>query len=159
MFYHKLWLLKFEISTFKNIGNWLHAHGNRLLPCKLVWKECWLLVIDYQRVKLLVKDFSLKNSLEQNCVIQSFLLKKSFYTYLMLILKFLHILSLLLNLHLNLDSWFESWLFTWLLILDWTTLWFLILAWLLILYLSLWHHQNKLGKHCFHKFKWLEIVF
>jgi len=42
-------------------------------------KECWLLVInyclqliDYQRVKLLVKDFSLKNSLKQNCAIQYF---------------------------------------------------------------------------------------
>ena len=35
---------------------------------------------------------------------------------------------------------------------DWTTLWFLKLAWLLILDLSLWHHQNKLEKHCFHKF-------
>jgi len=42
-------------------------------------KEYWLLVIDYcllvidyQRVKILVKDFSLKNSLEQNCAIQYF---------------------------------------------------------------------------------------
>ena len=110
----------------QNIGNQLHVHGNRLLLCKLVWKECWLLVIDYQRVKLLVRDFSLKNSLEQNCAIQSW--KNLFILILMLFLKFLHILSLLLNLHLNLDSSLESWLFTWILILDWTTLWFLKLV-------------------------------
>jgi len=87
----------------------------------------------------------------------------------MLFLKFLHIL----NLHLNLDSWlndsliletflierlFDSWNLLWLnesLILetffDWMTLSFLKLSWLLILDLSLWHHQNNLGKHCFHK--------
>ena len=47
-------------------------------------------------------------------------------------------------------SWVFSWIFTLILNLDWTTLWFLILAWLLILDLSLWHHQNKLGKLCFH---------
>jgi len=58
--------------TFRNIGNRLYAHGNRLLLCKSVWKECWLLVIDYQRVKLLIKDFSLKNSLDQNFAIQYF---------------------------------------------------------------------------------------
>jgi len=49
-------------------------------------------------------------------------------------------------------SWnsYISWVFSWILILDWTTLWFLKLVWLLILDLSLWHHQNKLGKLCFH---------
>jgi len=139
MFYHKLWLLKFEISMFKNIGNRLHAYGNRLLLCKSVWKECWLLVIDYcllvidyQRVKLLVKKFSLKNSLEQNCAIQSFLLKKSFYTYLVAFLEVLAYLessleswffTWILTLHLTLDSWlnvslilktfFDSWFLTW----------------------------------------------
>jgi len=51
------------------------------------------------------------------------------------------------NTYLN---WVFSWFFTWILNLDWTTLWFLKLAWLLILELSLWHHQNNLGKHCFH---------
>ena len=59
-------------STFKKIGNRLHAHDNWLLLCKTV-KNCFgllvidycLLVIDYQRVKTLVKYFSLKNSFGQ----------------------------------------------------------------------------------------------
>ena len=109
--------------TFKNIGN-------RLMLCKSIWKECWLLVInycllviDYQRVKLLVIDFSVKNSLEQNCAIQSFLLKKSFYTYLDAFLEVLAYLESSLKSSLEswflierlFDSWnlFDSWFFTW----------------------------------------------
>jgi len=46
-------------------GNRLLSSGNRL-----------------PESKTLGKIFSLENSLEQNCAIQSFLLKKSFYTYL-----------------------------------------------------------------------------
>ena len=33
---------------FYNIGNRLHDYGNQLQLCKSVWKESWLLVIDYQ---------------------------------------------------------------------------------------------------------------
>jgi len=40
------------------------------------------MVIDYQRVKTLVKDFSLKNSFGQIVLFNFFFLKKSFYTYL-----------------------------------------------------------------------------
>jgi len=124
-------------QTFKNIGNRLHAHGNRLLLCKTVIKLFGLLVIDYcfmvidyQRVKNSGKRFFFEKLFWTNCAIQSFLWKNLFIFILMLFLKFLHILSLLLNLYLN---------------LDWMTLWFLKLAWILILDLSLWHHQNKSG--------------
>jgi len=103
--------------------------------CKSVWKDYWLLVInycllviDYQRVKLLVKKFSFWKFLLNKIVLFN-ILKNSFNTYL---------------------NWVFSWIFTLILNLDWTTLWFLKLAWLLILDLSLWHHQNNLGKHCFH---------
>jgi len=96
---------------FKNIGNRLHAHGNRLLLCKTVIKLFGLLVIDYclrvinyQRVKTLVKDFSLKNSFGKIMLFNIFFWKNIF----ILILKFLHILSLLLNLYLNLDSWLND---------------------------------------------------
>jgi len=101
--------------TFKNIGNRLHAHGNWLLLCKSIWKECWLLVIDYclqvinyQRVKLLVKDFSLKNSFGQIVLFNLFFWKNPFIVILMFFLKFLYILSLLLNLHFNLESWLND---------------------------------------------------
>ena len=64
--------LKIGNPTFKIIGNRLHAHGNRLLLCKIVKKLFGLLVINYcfliinyQRVKTMVKDFSLKNSFGQ----------------------------------------------------------------------------------------------
>jgi len=125
--------------TFKNIGNRLHAHGNRLLLCKTVIKlfvllviDYCLLVIDYQRVKTLVKDFSLKNSFGQIVLFNLFFLKKNlFYTYLD---AFIEVLAYLES---SLESSLESW--------------FLKLVWLLILDLSLWHHQNKLGKLCFHK--------
>jgi len=130
----------------QNIGNWLHAHGNRLLLCKSVWKECWLLeidycflVIDYQRVKLLVKDFSLKNSLEQNCAIQSFLLKKSFYTYLDAFLEVLAYLDAFLEvlayLESSLESLLESWFFTWILTLHLT--------------LDSWLNDSLILKTCF----------
>jgi len=121
------WLHKFENillqvvtleiwnSTFKNIGNRLHAHGNRLLLCKTVIKlfgllviDYCLMVIDYQRVKTMVKDFSLKNSFGQIMLFNLFFWKNLFILILMIFLKFLHILSLLLNLHLNLDSWLND---------------------------------------------------
>ena len=102
-------------STFKNIGNRLHAHGNRLLPCKTIIKlfgllviDYCLLVIDYQRVKTLVKDFSLKNSFGQIVLFNLFFWKNLFILILMLFLKFLYILSLLLNLHFNLESWLND---------------------------------------------------
>jgi len=100
---------------FKNVGNRLHAHGNQLLFCKIVIKlfgllviDYCLLVIDYQKVKTLVKYFSLKNSFGQIVLFNIFFWKNLFILILMLFLKFLHILSLLLNLHLNLDSWLND---------------------------------------------------
>ena len=84
-------VVTFEIwnPTFKNIGNRLHTHGNRLLLCKTVIKlfgllviDYCLLVIDYQRVKTLVKYFSLKNSFWQIVLFNLFFWKKSFSTYL-----------------------------------------------------------------------------
>ena len=69
-----------------------------------------------------------------NFLCYSMFLKNVFSTYLDWVFSWF--------LNLDLDSWN--------LILDWTTVWFLELAWLLILDLSLWHHQNNLGKHCFH---------
>ena len=130
--------------TFKKIGNRLHAHGNRLLPCKTIIKlfgllviDYCLLVIDYQRVKTLVKDFSLKNSFGQIVLFNLFFWKNLFILILMLFMKFLHILSLLLNLHLNLDSWLnDSLVLETCLTLD---SWFESLA-----------SSNKLGKLCFH---------
>jgi len=86
--------------------------------------DYYLMVIDYQRVKTLVKKYFLKNSLGQFCVVQSFLRKILFKLILMLFLMFLHILSLLLNLHLNLlDS---------LILFEW-------------IFNNLWHHQNTHG--------------
>jgi len=130
---------------FKIIGNRLYAHGNRLLFCKSVWKECWLLiidycllVIDYQRVKLLIKDFFLWKILLDKLCYSIFSFEKIFL-YLSWCFSWRSCIS-----------WVFSWIFTLILNLDWTTLWFLILAWHLILDLSLWHHQNKLGKLCFH---------
>ena len=86
--------------TFKNIGNRLHAHGNQLLLCKIVIKLFGLLIIDYcllvigyQRVKTLVKDFSLKNSFGQIVLFNLFF---EFLFYL------LNRLSLLLPLWANL---------------------------------------------------------
>jgi len=91
-----------------------------------------LLVIDYQRVKALVKDFSLKNSFGQIVLFNLFFEK--FFSYLSWCFSWGSCIS-----------WVFSWIFTWILILDWMTLWFLKFAWILILDLSLWHHQNKLG--------------
>jgi len=100
--------------TFKNIDNRLHALGNRLLLCKIVIKLFGLLVINYQRVKSLVKDFSL-----EKLWYSIFSLKKYFYTYLD---AFLEVLAYLES---SLESWFlierlfdfwnllESWFLTW----------------------------------------------
>ena len=77
---HEIWNL-----TFKNIGNRLHAHGNRLLLCKIVIKLFGLLVIDYQGSNRLPesknsgKDFSLKNYFGQ-IVIFNLFFEKFFYT-------------------------------------------------------------------------------
>jgi len=112
-------------STFKNIGNELHAHGNRLLLCKSVLKLFWAsgnrLLLSGNRLpesKNSGKRFFFEKFFWKNCAIQSFLWKILF----ILILRFLHILSLLLNLldFFNLfecifDSWnlLESWFLTW----------------------------------------------
>ena len=119
---HEIWN-----PTFKNIGNRLHAHGNRLLLCKTVIKlfvllviDYCLLVIDYQRVKTLVKDFSLKNSFGQIVLLNLFFEK--FFLYLFWCFSWGSCIS-----------WIFSWFFTWILILDWMTLWLLKLTWNLIL--------------------------
>jgi len=78
------------------------------------------MVIDYQRVKTLIKDFSLKNSFGQIVLFNIFFEKFFFILILMLFLRLLHILSLLLNL---LDS---------LILFEW-------------IFNNLWHHQNNLG--------------
>jgi len=89
------------------------------------------MVIDYQRVKTLVKDFSLKNSFGQILLFN--ILKNSFYTFL----------------NGSCISWVFSWFFTWILILDWMTLWFLKLAWILIFdWKTLW----------FLKLAWILII-
>jgi len=118
-------------SMFKNISNWLYSHGNRLLLCKSIIKLFWAsgnrLRPSSNRLsesKNFCKRFFFEKLFWTNCTIQSFLWKILFILILMLFLRFLHILSLLLNLHLNLlDSliWFE-WIFN-----------------------NLWHHQNTLG--------------
>jgi len=118
-------------SMFKNIGNQLHAHGNRLLLCKTVIKLFWASgnrLLPYgnrlPESKNSGKRFFFEKFFWTNCVIQSFLWKILFILILMLFLRFLHILSLLLNLHLNLlDS---------LILFEW-------------IFNSLWHHQNNLG--------------
>ena len=140
--------LKIWNSTFKNSGNRLHAHGNRLLLRKIVIKMFWassnrLQPHGYQlpKSKNFGKRFFIEKFFWRNCVVQSFLLKKIF-----LYLSWCFSWS-------SCISWVFSWIFTLILILDWMTLWFLKLVWLLILDLSLWHHQNKLGKLCFHRKK------
>ena len=92
-------------STFKNIGNRLHAHGNRLLLCKTVIKLFWASgnrLLPYGNQLLESKNSSKRFFFEKffwtNCVFQSFLWKSLFILILMLFLRFLHILSLLLNL-------------------------------------------------------------
>ena len=104
-------------------------------------KQCWLLVIDYyflvfdyQRVKLFGKRF---------CEI--FMCYSMFWnTFLILIL----IDSSFDSWIWSLESW--SWLFlnldSWNLIPENFILESLEFAWLLIL----WHHENNLGRHCFH---------
>ena len=120
------WLHKFEnilsqvvtleiwISTLKNIGNQLHAHGNRLLLCKsvikLFWASSnWLLPYGNRlpESKNSGKRFFIEKFFWRNCAIQSFLWKTLFILILMLFLRFLHILSLLLNLHLNVLDFFN----------------------------------------------------
>ena len=118
-------------STFKNIGNLLHAHGNRLLLCKTVIKLFWTSgnrSLPYgnrlPESKNSGKRFFFEKLFWTNCAIQSFLWKILFILILMFFLKFLHILSLLLNLHLNLlDS---------LILFEW-------------IFNNLWRHQNNLG--------------
>ena len=81
------------------------------------------MVIDYQRVKTLVKDISWKILLD-NFVLFNLFSEKFFLTYLDVFFRLLHILSLLLNLHLNLlDS---------LILFEW-------------IFNNIWHHQNNLG--------------
>jgi len=149
------WLHKFEnvISQvvtleiwnpmFKNIGNQLHAHGNWLLLCKTVIKlfglvviDYCLMVINYQRVKTLVKDFSLKISFGQ--IVLFNLLFKKIFLYLSWCFSWSSCIS-----------WVFSWIFTWILIEwlfdSWSLLESWSLSWVLILVLSLWHHQNKFG--------------
>jgi len=112
------------------------------------WKQCWLLlidyyllVIDYQRVKLFGKIFFWKILLNK-IVLFILFLKNSFNTYL----------DWVFSWFLNLESWFYTWIlnldldYSWIMNLEsWS--WFLKLAWLLIL----WHHQNNLRRHCFHR--------
>jgi len=105
MFYHKLWLLKFEIQRSKTIGNQLHVHGNRLLLCKTVIKLFWASgnrLLSYgnrlPESKNSGKRFFFEKLFWTNCAIQSFLWKILFILILMVFLIFLHILSLLLNL-------------------------------------------------------------
>jgi len=83
------------------------------------------MVIDYQRVKTLVKKNFFEKFFWTNYTIQSFLWKILFILILMFFLKFLQILSLLLNLHLNLLDFFN-------------------LVWM-YLFKNLWHHQNNIG--------------
>ena len=101
---HEIWN-----STSKNIGNRLRAHGNRLWHCKTVIKLFWTSgnrLLPYgnrlPESKSSSKRFFFKKFFWTNCSIQSFLWKSLFILILMLFLRFLQILSLLLNLHLNL---------------------------------------------------------
>ena len=101
-------------SMFKNIGNRLHAHGNRLLLCKIVIKLFWASGNRLRpygnrlpETKNSGKRFFFEKFFWKNCVIQSFLWKIVFILILMFFLRFLHILSLLLNLHLNLFDFFN----------------------------------------------------
>jgi len=97
-------------STFKNIGNRLHAHGNRLLLCKTIIKLFWASgnrLLPYGNQLPESKNFGKRFFFWKNCAIQSFLWKILFILILMLFLRFLHILSLLLNLHLNLLDFFN----------------------------------------------------
>ena len=102
--------LEIWISMFKNIGNRLHAHGNRLLLCKSIIKLFWAsgnrLRPSGNRLpesKNSGKRFFFENFFWTNCAIQSFLWKILFILILMFFLRFLHILSLLLNLALELS--------------------------------------------------------
>jgi len=118
-------------STFKNIGNRLHVHGNRLLLCKTVIKLFWAsgnrllpMVIDYQRVKTLVKDFSLKNSFGQIVLFNLFFEK--FFLYLSWCFYWGSCIS-----------WVFSWIFTWIFLIS-----LILFEWI---FNNLWHHQNNLG--------------
>ena len=73
--------------AFKNIGNQLHAHGNRLLLCKIVIKLFWAShnrLLPYGNRLLGSKNsgkrFFFEKFFWKNCDIQSFLLKKTFDT-------------------------------------------------------------------------------
>ena len=112
--------------TLKNIGNWLHAHGNRLLLCKTVIKLFWASgnrLLPYgnrlPKSKNSGKRFFFEKFFWKNYAIQYFLLKKYFYTYLE-VLAYLES-----SLESSLESWFliewpfdswnllESWFLTW----------------------------------------------
>ena len=76
-----LQVLTLEIwnSTFKNIGNRLHAHGNRLLLCKTVIKLFWASgnqLLPYgnrlPESKNSGKRFFFENLFWTNCAIQYF---------------------------------------------------------------------------------------
>jgi len=102
-------VVTFEIwnSTFKNIGN-------RLLLCKTIIKLFWasgnrLLPygnrFDYQRVKTMVKDFSLKNSFGQIVLFNLFFEK--FFLYLSWCFSWGSCIS-----------WVFSWIFTWIFLIS-----------------------------------------
>jgi len=109
----------FEIwnSIFKKIGNRLHAHGNRLLLCKTVIKLFWASgnrLLPYgnwlPESKNSGKRFFFEKFFWTSCAIQSFLWKKSFYTYLDVFLEVLVYLES--SLESSLESWFLiEWLF------------------------------------------------
>ena len=115
-------------STFKNIGNRLHAHGNRLLLCKTIITLFRALLFYGNRLlesKKSSKIFFFEKFFWTNCAIQSFLWKKIFL--------------------------YLSWYFSWSSCISW------VFSWILILDLSLWNHQNKLGSFSSTK-TWEEIV-
>ena len=108
---------------------------------------------------VVVINYSFVNQFENNAY-YSWLKDFSFWKILLIKIVLFNILKNSFNTYLNwLFSWFfylnlDSWLNDSLILktcFDWTTLWFLKLVWLLILDLSLWHPQNNLEKHCFHR--------
>jgi len=123
-------LCKSSLKRMLATGNWLLSSGNRLPKSETLGKR--------------------------------FFFEKFFWTKLCYSI-FWKTLSILILIESSLDSLLESWILIERLFDSWNllwlnALWFLKLAWLLILKLSLWHHQNNLGKHCFHRFEfWFSI--